>query len=49
MFDSLKKTELYDYVYDFSVDYDIIDVDNISDIHQYLIQKYDIKKNVSLY
>ena len=31
--DSMKKTGLYGYVYDFSVDYDSIDIDDILDIH----------------
>ena len=39
----MKKTGLYIYVYDFSVNYDRIDVDDILDIHEYLMKKYDIK------
>ena len=35
--DNMTKTELYGYVNDFSVDYDSIDVDDILDIHKYLI------------
>ena len=35
--DNMKKTGLYGYVYDFSVDYDSIDIDDISYIHKYLI------------
>ena len=35
----MKKTELNDYVYEFSVDYDAIAVDGILDIHKYLIKK----------
>ena len=31
-----KKTGFNGYVYDFSVDYDAADVDDIKDIHQYL-------------
>ena len=31
--DNMKKPGLYEYVYDFSVDYDNIDVDDILDIH----------------
>ena len=31
--DNIKKTELNGYVYDFSVDYDAIAVDDILDIH----------------
>ena len=37
--DNMKKTGLNDYVYDFSVDYDAIEVDDILDIHQYLMKK----------
>ena len=33
------KTELNGYVYDLSVDYDAIAVDDILDIHNYLIKK----------
>ena len=38
----MKKTGLNGYVYDFSVDYDIIDL-VIIDIHKYLMKKHDIK------
>ena len=34
--DNIKKTGLNGYVYDFSVDYDAIAVDDIFDIHNYL-------------
>ena len=34
--DNMKRTGLNGYVYDFSVDYD---VDNIKDIHQYLMKR----------
>ena len=37
--DKMKKTGFTGYVYDFSVDYDVIDVDDIKDIHKYLIKK----------
>ena len=37
--DYIKKTELNGYVYDFSVDYDAIAVDDILDIHKYLMKK----------
>ena len=37
--DNMKKTELNGYVYDFSVDYDAIAVDEILDIHNYLMKK----------
>ena len=38
----MKKTGLNGYVYDFSVDYDDIAVDDILDIHSYLMKKNDI-------
>ena len=41
--DNMKKTGLYRYVYDFSVDYNAIGVDDILDIHKYLMKKHDIK------
>ena len=40
--DNMKKTGFYSYVYDFSVDYDAIDVDDIRDIHNYLVKKSNI-------
>ena len=40
--DNMKKTGLNSYVYDFSVDYDAIAVDDILDIHNYLMKKNDI-------
>ena len=41
----MKKTGLNGYVYDFSVDYDAIAVDDVLDIHKYLMKEkqYDIK------
>ena len=38
----IKKTELNGYVFDFSVAYDAIIIDNILDIHKYLMKKNDI-------
>ena len=35
----MKKTGLNGYLYDFSVDYDAITVDDILDIHKYLIKR----------
>ena len=35
----MKRTGLNGYVYDFSVDYDPTTVDNIEDIHKYLMKK----------
>ena len=37
--DNMKDTRLNAQVYDFSVDYDAIAVDDISDIHKYLMEK----------
>ena len=40
--DSMKKTALNGYVYDFSVDHDDIAVDDILDIHKYFMKKNGI-------
>ena len=40
--DDMKKTRLNGYVYNFSVDYDAIAVDDILDIHKYLMEKNGI-------
>ena len=40
--DSMRKTGLKGYVYDFSVDYDAIAVSGILDIHKYLMKKNDM-------
>ena len=40
--DNMKKTGFTNYVYDFSVDYDAIAVDDIVDIHKYLMKKNNI-------
>ena len=37
--DNMKKTRFNVYVYDFSVDYDATDVDDIVDIQNYLMKK----------
>ena len=36
--DDMRKTEFNSYVYDFSVDYDAIVVDDILDIHKYFMK-----------
>ena len=41
--DDMKKTGLYGNVYDFSIDSNTIAVNDILDIHKYLIVKYNIK------
>ena len=40
--DNMKKTVFNGYIYDFSVDYDAIAVDDIKDIHKYLMKKNNI-------
>ena len=40
--DNMKKTGFSDYVYDFSVDYNVTDVNDIKDIHKFLTKKSDI-------
>ena len=37
--DNMKKTGFHGYVHDFSVDYDAIAVNDILDIHKYLMKK----------
>ena len=40
--DNMKKTGFTGYVYDFSADYNAVTLDNIKDIHKYLMKKNDI-------
>ena len=40
--DNMKKTGLTSYVYDFSEDYNAIAVDDVKDIHNYLMKKNNI-------
>ena len=40
--DNMKKTGFNGYIYDVSVDYDAIAVDDIKDIHKYLMKKNSI-------
>ena len=44
----MKKTGLNGYVYDFNVDYESIAIDDILDIHKYLMKKHDIKQCLDL-
>ena len=39
---NMKNIKFNGYIFDFSVDYDSIYVDNIKDIHKYLIKENDI-------
>ena len=39
----MKRTGFTGYVYNFSVDYNPTSVDDIKDIHKYLMKKYSIK------
>ena len=38
----MKRTGLIGYVYDFNVDYDPVAVDDIKDIHKYLMEKNNV-------
>ena len=40
--DNMKRTGFTGYIYDFSEDYDVIAVDDIKNIHKYLMEKNDI-------
>ena len=40
--DNMKDTGLNGYIYDFGVDYNAIEVDDIKDTHKYLIKKNNI-------
>ena len=40
--DNMKKTEFNGHIYDFSVDYNATDVDDIKDIHKYLMKKNNV-------
>ena len=40
--DNTKRTGFNEYVYDFSIDYEAIAVDDIKDIYKYLMKKNDI-------
>ena len=37
--DNMEKTGFTGYVYDLSADYDVVDVDDIKDIHKYVMKK----------
>ena len=40
--DNMKRTGFIGYVYDISVDYDATDVDDVKDIHKYLMTRNNI-------
>ena len=42
LIDNMKKTGFNGYVYDFSVDYNATDIDDIKDIHKYLMKKITV-------
>ena len=42
---NMKKTEISGYVYEFSVDYNIIDTSNFINVHKYLMKKKKKKKD----
>ena len=41
--DNMKKIGLYGHIHDFSVGYDSLDVDDILEIHKYLMKNHDIR------
>ena len=45
--DNIKRTGFNGYVYDFSGDYDATNVDDIKDIHKYLMQKKPPKNSLN--
>ena len=47
--DNMRKTGLNGYGYDFTVDYDSVAVDDILDLHSYLMEKNGIVSNVWIY
>ena len=47
--DNMKKTGLNGYIYDFSADYDALAIDDILDIHRFLMKKNNIISNVWIY
>ena len=44
--DNMKRTGFNRYVYDFTVDYDATDVDDIKDIHKYLMKENNVNENI---
>ena len=45
----MKKTGLNGYDYKFSVDYNIINTNNIINIHKYLMKTHDVKQCLELF
>ena len=43
MVGQMKATDLYEDMYDFSIDYNSIDVDDVLDIDKYLMKRHVIK------
>ena len=41
--DNMKKIGLYGHIHDFPVGYDSLDVDDILEIHKYLMKNHDIR------
>ena len=46
----MKRTGFTGYVYNFSVDYDATNVDDIKDIHKYLMKKkkFNVNENIQI-
>ena len=47
--DNMKKNGYYGYFFNFPVDYDVIAVDDILDIHKYLMKENDRKLYLDLF
>ena len=45
---NMKNPRFYEYVYEFSIDYNAIAINNILSIHKYLMKKHDIKQCLGL-
>ena len=45
----MKKTKLYGYFYDFSINYDSIHVADILDLHKHLMKQFDAKQCLYLF
>ena len=46
--DDIKNTGFYRYVYNYSVDYDAVPIDDILDIHKYLMKNNSIEQCLDL-
>ena len=47
--DNMKRTDFNEHIYDFSVDCDSTDADDVKDIHKYLMKRMGYYKNVRIH